>query len=204
MDLMDYAILKKQKEKSYLAGYQKMLERNDQWTKKDIVVPRGITVIPNKGLQYTACYQGNFILPSTITTLGYRAFMNSDMASINLPANISLINDDGGQFHNCTKLTSVTFESGYSYPYIRQQMFFSCSALCSITLPSCITTIETSAFANCTSLATMTIKADTPPTLASALPSSLTAIYVPANSVDYYKTATNWSTFAEIIQAEAV
>ena len=49
----------------------------------------------------------------------------------------------------------------------------------------------------------MTIKATTPPTLDSTAfsDSGIQTIYVPAASLDAYKSATNWSAFASKIKA---
>ena len=47
----------------------------------------------------------------------------------------------------------------------------------------------------------MRVEATTPPTLGSAdaIPTATTQIQVPMASVEAYKTATNWSNFADII-----
>jgi hypothetical protein len=61
------------------------------------------------------------------------------------------------------------------------------------------------AFYNCTRVKTITINIATPPYLPSTNAfgnmTALTAIYVPAASVDAYKTAYNWSDIANLIQA---
>ena len=72
----------------------------------------------------------------------------------------------------------------------------------SIELPSTVTTIGQNAFVNCTGLTRISIAAATPPTLganAFANCSALTGIYVPDDSVEAYKTATNWSAYANKI-----
>ena len=73
-----------------------------------------------------------------------------------------------------------------------------------ITIGTGITTIGDSAF-GASYLETLTINANTPPTLGSSVfaDSSITAIYVPSSVVDAYKnsTSTGWSEYASIIQA---
>ena len=73
----------------------------------------------------------------------------------------------------------------------------------SLTIPDGTTKIGYGVFYNCSRLASVTIKATTPPTLASDAFNNTNncPIYVPAESVDAYKTATNWSKYANRIQA---
>ena len=49
----------------------------------------------------------------------------------------------------------------------------------------------------------ITIKADVSPTLANNALNKVTAIYVPAESVEAYKAADGWKNFADKIQAIA-
>ena len=82
--------------------------------------------------------------------------------------------------------------------------FRSCSKLTSVSLPAA-TRIGDSAFRFCSKLTTLYIgtESDTVCTLSStnAIPSSVTDIYVPDALVESYKTATNWSSFADKIKA---
>lgn len=82
-------------------------------------------------------------------------------------------------------------------------MFQGCSGLTNVILPSKIKEIDSGFFANCTKLTEFTILAETPPKLAnttSCIISATTSIYVPDASVDAYKTATNWSAYADLIK----
>jgi hypothetical protein len=64
-----------------------------------------------------------------------------------------------------------------------------------------VTSIGGGAFSGCSSLTSITCEATIPPTLGlSNNLSSVTAVYVPAESVDAYKTAINWSYYADKIQ----
>ena len=73
----------------------------------------------------------------------------------------------------------------------------------SLSIPDGTTKIGYGAFYNCSRLTSVTIKATTPPTLTSGAfnDTNNCPIYVPAESVDAYKTATNWSAYADRIQA---
>lgn len=75
--------------------------------------------------------------------------------------------------------------------------FYGCTSITEISLPASLMGIGKSAFKGCTKLKTMTVNANTPPTLGSeAIPTSIGAIYVPNASVEAYRAATNWSSFA--------
>ena len=76
-----------------------------------------------------------------------------------------------------------------------------------ILLGSGVTSIANTAFYRQHYLTSITIRATTPPTLESVFALSDTnncPIYVPAESVELYRTATNWSAYASRIQAEVV
>lgn len=106
------------------------------------------------------------------------------------------------QFRDCTLLTSIKLPNNIQS--IGQSSFFNCSNLTSIVIPQSVSDIANESFSNCTSLKTMILLNTTPPTLNSSFKSAnvvLTHIYVPIESVDIYKNATNWSAFANIIEA---
>ena len=104
-------------------------------------------------------------------------------------------------FSNCTSLASITIPN--SVTSIGINAFNYCTSLASITFPNSVTNIGTQAFDNCPSLASITVEATNPPTLGSYVfgyaPNQV--IYVPAESVDTYKAASGWSSYASKIQA---
>lgn len=103
-------------------------------------------------------------------------------------------------FLQCTSLTSANIPSGVTS--IDEGAFSSCISLSSITIPSGVTNIGEAAFFLCDSLTNVTIHATTPPTLGNMafLRTNDCPIYVPCESVDAYKSATNWSTYASRIE----
>lgn len=105
-------------------------------------------------------------------------------------------------FNDCTSLTSVTIPSGVTS--IGSNVFFQCTSLTSIDIPNTVTGIGNYAFYSCTSLKSATVRATTPPTLGNSIFYIISAnlvIYVPSESVETYKSASGWSTYASRIQA---
>ena len=102
----------------------------------------------------------------------------------------------------CTQLTSITIPD--SVIVIGSGALQFCSALTSIVIGNGVTTIEAGAFMFCGVLTSFTIFATMPPRMPNANAFNSTnncPIYVPAESVEVYKTATNWSSLASRIQA---
>lgn len=123
------------------------------------------------------------------------------LTSVSIPAGVTSIGPNA--FYECTGLRSVTIPLGVTS--IAQNAFYGCYGLRAVHIPSSVTSIGASAFANCGGVGVYHIRATTPPTLDSSVFSSIASdcvIYVPAASVNTYKTATNWSTYASYIQAE--
>ena len=112
--------------------------------------------------------------------------------SLVIPSSVTSIGD--GAF-NCYPLTSITIPS--SVTSIGDGAFQGCGALTSITIPSSVTSIGES-FYNCTGLTSITVNAVTPPQLdyRAFRESNNCPIYVPAGSVNAYKTTVGWSHYA--------
>lgn len=102
---------------------------------------------------------------------------------------------------NKTNLVSV--EIGDCVTSIDSSAFSSCSSLTSCTIGSGITSIGKAAFDGCNSLTSITVEATTPPALPSIAlrQTNNCIIYVPSGSVDAYKAASGWSSYASRIQA---
>lgn len=141
-------------------------------------------------------------LPNSVKTLGEYTFRDcTSLTSVNIPSGVTYIAQ--GVFQGCTSLSSVTIPIGMTYSGFSASMFNGCSSLTSITIPSSVTKIGGQAFYNCSSLQSITVLATTPPTLGGGAiyNTNNCPIYVPAESVNTYKAATNWSSYASRIQA---
>ncbi len=108
---------------------------------------------------------------------------------------IDLIKLIDGSLISITIPDSVTSIGNYTF-----RMY---ETLTLVTIPNSVTSIGNEVFYGCTSLSSITIWATVPPTLGTNVflgCSTLEAIYVPFGSLDAYKTATNWSAYANLMQ----
>lgn len=147
-------------------------------------IPSGVTKIGKEA--FAACaYLRTVNIPNTVTEIGKYAFDGC--------SNIRYINSAVEYYCNIPE--GVT--------EIKDAAFNGATNMRNIVLPSTLTSIGAMGL-SITSLQTLQCNAVTPPTLAvnnSNKWYNLSAIYVPAESVDAYKAATNWQDKASKIQA---
>ena len=122
-----------------------------------------------------------------VTIIGHHAFSEcSSLTSISFP-NVTDI--DGAAFQDCSSLVSASFPKvsvlkDYQYSVLTWGAFVGCSNLTTIYIGTNTSTV-------CTLSSTRAFKSC----------DALTNIYVPASLVDSYKSATNWSSYADKIKA---
>ena len=137
-------------------------------------------------------------IPDSVTYIGVYAFYDCDsLATVNIGSGVT--NIDSRAFTSCDSLRSVSVPD--SVTNIGNGAF--CwNDITTITIGSGVTSIGEWAFESCTALTSVTINATTPPTLGRGAfdDTNNCQIYVPAASVDAYKAATGWSTYASRIQ----
>lgn len=178
-----------------------------------ITIPSGITTITNSCFANCASIT-KVSLPNTITTIEASAFQYCySLKEINIPTSLTSIGQNAFQY--CVSLSgNINIPEGVTT--IGASAFaFAIYRVEEITIPSTVTSIGNYAFAAQQKYLPETVpnkivhvKATTPPTLGTGvfsteanLEGKLT-IYVPANKVDTYKTATNWKNWKNIIFAE--
>ena len=161
-------------------------------------------------------------IPNTVTEIGYEAFYNcSGLTDVDIQGGII----GTGAFSGCTNIFDLTIGSGVteiqidafrdcrsltsldipdSVTLIADAAFRNCSGLISVTIGSGITDISYESFRACSNLTSITIKATVPPTLGddAFYGTNNCPIYVPAESVETYKSASNnWHYVSNRIQA---
>lgn len=139
---------------------------------------------------------------SDITTVGSSAFWYATaLESVNFP-NAQLINNHA--FRECHSLTDVNLPNATTVNFAT---FQNCAALTRLDFPA-LTYIADDAFNLCGKLETVILRSKTVCKLGSTKSFQSTPIangtgyiYVPSSLVDSYKTATNWTVYADQIRA---
>lgn len=118
----------------------------------------------------------NIKLSSNLQTIRYRAFFRCKFSNVELPN--SLINIEGYTFSDCTSLSNIVIPKNVQK--MDEYIFSGCTALTTVTmLPKTPPKTGWNIFHNCT---------------------ALTKIIVPKGSLDAYKSATNWSAYADYME----
>lgn len=164
-------------------------------------LPNGLTAIGN----YAFYGNSNFAmtsLPDSITSIGNYAFHScSNLALSKYPNNLTSIGEYA--FYNNLKLAIGNYPSGFTT--VGRWAYFSC-IMTELNFPSTTTSIGEYSFWQCRSLTKVIVNATTPPTLGTnafgntPIAQSGGYIYVPDASVETYKSATNWSSYATKIK----
>lgn len=138
-------------------------------------------------------------IPSGVSVVDSYSFQEcTNLLSVDIPEGVTRIGNNA--FARCTKLTSIELPS--TLTQINSYAFQN-SMLTSITIPSSVTTLQAAALSVGNSLIEVVVEATTPPSAGNALlqgNNNLASIYVPDASVEAYKAATNWSTYASKIK----
>lgn len=141
----------------------------------------------------------NVRLSNNLSEIPAYIFQNCEnLNNVNIPLHCVTIGSYA--FANTNIETEIQFPDGLT---TIGTSAFENSKMYNIVLPYTITNIESHAFANNSRLVSVYCYATTPPTLGSMAFSNtaLIQIVVPAQSVEAYKNANGWSTYANIIVA---
>ena len=172
----------------------------DSETKQGVITFDGDVTMIGDDVFYNCDKLTGVTLPECVTSIGKKAFYDCDgLTEFTIPDSVTEIGPNA--FYSCGKLASVTI--GDSVTSIGEYAFYDCSSLTSVNIPDSVTTIGYSAFWACNSLTSVYCKATTPPSLGGTevfdYNGSGRKIYVPAESVDAYKSAKGWSEYASAI-----
>ena len=166
-----------------------------------ITIPNSVTSIGNSA--FASCSALTSItIPNSVTSIGEWAFNKcSKLTSITIPNSVTSIGDDA--FFYCSKLTktnytgnvaswcNIKFGNSSANPMSNSHNFYiNDQEIKNLVIPNTVDTIHDYAFYGCSSLVSVTTEAITPPILGNnALPSGLTVIYIPDNTLSAYQQA---------------
>ena len=147
-------------------------------------------------------------IPNSVTSIGNDAFSGcSGLTSMTIPNSVTSIGE--GAFSECSGLTSINVEtSNLNYCSVEGVLFNKDkteliqypigNSRTEYVISNSVTSIGEDAFAWCSGLTSVTIEAETPPTLGkNAFYNTNSPIYVPCGTLDAYKTA--WTDYASRI-----
>ncbi len=181
--------------------YAKNLYLNNELV-RDLVIPDNVTSVGDYAFNNCSGLT-SVTIPDSVTSIGSSAFYGDvALTGLTIPGNVETVGSYA--FRNCSGLTSITIGNGMTS--IENGVFQGCSSLTGITIPNNMTSIGNWAFSGCSNLTTVSVLATTPPTLKSTAfeNTALTQIIVPAGCGEAYKTAANWSAYADYIIEEGM
>ena len=165
----------------------------------NVTIPESVTAIVNGA--FSGCSSLSHItIPENVTEIGEYVFHNcTSLTDIIIPENVTVIGNQA--FQNCTSLTDIKLPENVTV--IGNQAFQNCTSLTDITIPESVTEICHQTFCGCTSLNNIIVLPETPPQGGWGFfdDTNDAPIYVPAGSIDAYKSAQDWGDYADRIQA---
>lgn len=136
---------------------------------------------------------------SSVTEIGSQTFTKTGIKSITFQ-NLVTLHANGKAFSECAQLERFEAPMLTTLPY---NVFYKCTALTTVDVSS-VASIAKAAFEMCTNLSKLIIRTQQVATLENTNAFSgvnSVNIYVPDALVEDYKSATNWSTFADKIKS---
>lgn len=183
-----------------------------QWKNNSInlVIPYNLTNLEDQAFGGNESLKSVVFENNNLTTLSRGLFSEcKNLEHVSLPSNLKELNSD--LFAFCDSLSRIDLPSGITK--IGDNCFYFLGSttpepsptLEELDIPSTIQEMGSHIFSNCSSLKRLYVRATTPPTLGSNIFDGIPidkrpTIYVPSESLELYKTATNWEQFSSNIQ----
>ena len=162
-----------------------------------IAMPDSVTIIDEYAF-YGCSSLNSVTISNSVTNIKKYAFYGcSYLKSITIPSSVMYLSENSFAY---SKLQSITIMNGLKG--IETRAFYQCYNLESITIPSSVTYLSSEAFSMCTKMTSVKVDATTPPSIYANTFNScskLSQIVVPVGCGNAYKSATNWSAYADII-----
>lgn len=162
----------------------------------ELVIPNTVTSIGNYAFAWSY-FEDTLKIPNSVKSLGDYVFADCDGEVIILPNSVTSI---GNFCFSSRSLEEVILSE--SLKKIGKGCFYDCP-IEKLVIPQSVESIGEQAFCKTRFLEYIEMKRKTPPSIASGVfeESAIQTIYVPAESVEKYKTAEGWSEYAEKIRA---
>ena len=189
----------------------------------NLVIPDSLITIGSHA--FSGCNVTSLTIPNTVTSIGSYAFSDwSGLTTITIPRSMTYIGD--WAFAGCDSLTTVIFNAdsctymgssaapvfdndaqfntlriGNTVRYIPSNAFYGCNSIHTVNIPTSVSTIGDSAFANCSGLTSITSKRAVAPTTGANAFNGVTdtiPIYIPCGSTSSYASA--WPHFTNFVE----
>ena len=174
---------------------------------ESIILPFSLTSIGQQAFEH--CPLTSVYVPASVNYINNNPFVSESIETIEVdPMNATF--DSRNACNAIIRTSDNKLISGCKNTVIPNGVvsighgaFEYTTGLTSITLPSSVTTIGEHAFDHCTGLTTIIVESYDPPTIESNaflnVNTENITVYVPCGSVNTYKNAAGWSSFANIV-----
>ena len=154
----------------------------------EVVLPESLTYI-NNGMFEGCSSLKQVAIPESVTAIGDGAFNGcSSLSAIEIPESVTTIGSSA--FAGCSGLTALTIPNAVTS--VSNNAFDGCTGLESVVIGKSVAEFSSGIFANCNNLNSVICYAETPIRLEDDPFIFNDTIYVPAASVDAYKSARIW------------
>jgi len=171
---------------------------------KSVELHDGLTTIDDYAF-YLCTSLSQIHIPATVTDIGASAFWHCESltGTLAIPPLVTMINNS--TFSGCESLTGIRIHDQVTM--IGDFAFTGCKGLTSVQIGSSVTDINQLAFSSCDDLTRVICLAEVPPVFNGQWPTECfsnmahlnATLYVPEESLRYYRMANGWNCFNKIV-----